>query len=191
MSRPASSRGPHRALRRSAAAAILVAAVGCLVAGTRTAAQAPCDGFADTARTERALYTREPVTVRAASRPEDASVVARDARYELTLVPQAGVAFAFAPGKSAPADSAFAGIIRAAIDHAGRYRVSLSTKAWIDVIADGASVPSVAYRALPDCRAPHKIVEFDLPPGPVLIQLSAAPADHLTLTLTEAPPPPN
>lgn len=59
---------------------------------------------------------------------------------------------------------------------AGRYRVALGSGLWVEVIANGASLPSVAHGHGPACSPIRKAVEWDLRPGRYLLQLTGEPA---------------
>ncbi len=58
---------------------------------------------------------------------------------------------------------------------AGRYRVALGAGVWIDVVANGAALSSVAHGHGPDCTPVRKFVEFDLKPGRYLLQVTGEP----------------
>ena len=49
-------------------------------------------------------------------------------------------------------------------------------------------MPAEAFQGRPGCNAPHKVVEYELPEGDVVIQLSAALPGKVRLTVTESPP---
>lgn len=58
---------------------------------------------------------------------------------------------------------------------AGRYRVALGAGVWVEVVANGAAVPSVAHGHGPACSAVQKLVEFDLKSGRYLLQITGDP----------------
>jgi hypothetical protein len=68
----------------------------------------------------------------------------------------------------------------------GLYQVSISARAWIDVVQGGALVPSKGFSGRQECQAISKSVRFDLGPGPVTVQISGAPADSVRVTLNAA-----
>lgn len=98
------------------------------------------------------------------------------AAVKATLLPAAAVSLTVPVAKPAAAGSN-AGVFSFTVPTAGRYRVSLGTGAWIDVIADGKAVASVAHGHGAPCSGVRKMVDFDLTPGSYRLQLvgSAAP----------------
>src|SRR3546814_1700941 len=66
-----------------------------------------------------------------------------------------------------------AALVPIEIATAGTYRVALSEGAWVDMVRDGTSLPSVAHGHGPRCSGIHKIVDFKLAPGRYALQLSA------------------
>lgn len=148
----------------------------------------PCEGFSRDVRIERQLFAdtaREVV----AGVSEQASPTLGTARlFLVTLSSQKLVHFAAGPGGRGSADDAHAGLTTLKVQAAGRYRISLDARAWVDMVAGGQFIPPAGYEGRPDCHAPHKIVEFDLPAGVVLIQVSAAQPDKLRLAITAVPP---
>ena len=66
----------------------------------------------------------------------------------------------------------------------GRYRVSISSRHWIDVVDDKTVIESVGHLG-PGCELVHKVVEFDLPAGrPLTLQLSGHDDAMIGLTIT-------
>lgn len=59
---------------------------------------------------------------------------------------------------------------------AGRYRVALGAGVWVEVVANGVALTSVAHGHGPACTAVRKFVEFDLKPGRYLLQVTGEPA---------------
>jgi hypothetical protein len=84
-----------------------------------------------------------------------------------------------------PAEGAFGGLVRLRVSQAGRYRVSLDSRAWVDVSANSSMVSSVDFNGSQGCTGPHKIVAYDLPIGTDLtLQLSGATDKQVRFTLT-------
>lgn len=69
---------------------------------------------------------------------------------------------------------------------AGRYRVALGAGVWVEVVANGTALPSVAHGHGPACTPVRKVVEFDLKPGRYLLQVTGEPAT-LALEVVKAP----
>lgn len=148
----------------------------------------PCDGFAWNVKIERALFAREGQPAKTGLELAGAPVLAAATPYALTLFPQDKVRFAVAPGKKTIPAGANGGLAKTNVAHAGRYRISLDSSAWIDLVVTGETVPAEAFQGRPGCNAPHKVVEYELPEGDVVIQLSAALPGKVRLTVTESPP---
>jgi hypothetical protein len=148
-------------------------------------ADGTCEGFTWNVTVERALFDGAPRTARAASIVARAPVLELRAAYALELASQKDVAFAVAPGRRQVPEGVHAGLAIVKFPHAGRYRVSLDAPAWIDVVVDGKAVSSGAIQGRAGCNAPHKIVEFDVPAGDALLQVSAAAADHVRIAITD------
>jgi hypothetical protein len=70
---------------------------------------------------------------------------------------------------------------------AGTYGVALSERAWIDLVQDGKYLPPAAFVDFMDCAELHKIVAFEVGPGPFTLQLSDATAPSLAAAITPAP----
>lgn len=162
--------------------------VGSLTLISVARAADPCDGFTWNVTVERALFAQEAQSMTAGTIETGAPMVKVAALYAISLAPQENVHFALTPTKKTLPDGAHAGLAKIHLAHAGRYRVSLDTAAWVDVIMAGQFVSSRAFTGQHDCRAPAKIVEYELPSGDALIQLSAASPDHIRLAMTESPP---
>ena len=85
-------------------------------------------------------------------------------------------------------NGAHAGLVRLHIATGGLYRISLNEHFWIDVVAADKAIDPVDHSGAPDCSAPHKILLYRLPPGDLLLQVSAWPRPQAELTVTRAPP---
>lgn len=102
------------------------------------------------------------------------------------LVPQSTLRFAVKPEK--PGDAAsHGGIFRFVTTQPGRYRVALSSGAWIDVVDGGRSVASVGHGHGPACSGIRKMVDFDLPAGTHIVQIAGSRADDLTMMVARLP----
>ena len=99
--------------------------------------------------------------------------VGRGARA--TLSPGGSLKLPVAPTKPLSA-TAHGGVFAFEAASAGRYRVALGGPLWVDVVANGAALPSVAHGHGPACSAVRKFVEWDLKPGRYLLQVTGEPA---------------
>ena len=104
--------------------------------------------------------------------------IGRSARA--TLIPTGDVSYPLAPERAAEAGSS-GGIFAFDVTSAGLYRVALGTAAWVDVLAGGKTVTSVAHGHGPDCSGVRKYVDFRVQPGRYLVQVSGNKTPTLTL----------
>jgi hypothetical protein len=144
-----------------------------------------CSGFKWDVTHEHALFLGMPTTATAARDDATAPALESDRLYDLTLSAQDGVKFAAAPSKKMLADGAYAGLVHFHVAQAGRYRVSLGTPFWIDLVADGKAIPSIDFNGAQGCDKPRKIVVYELPGGRDLtLQLSGMTETHVRVALT-------
>ncbi|WP_260599645.1 hypothetical protein [Sphingomonas endolithica] len=64
------------------------------------------------------------------------------------------------------------------VARAGPYRIGLSNAARVDVVRGGKALESIAHGHGPICTGLRKIVDFTLPRGTYVLQLSGMPADE-------------
>jgi len=131
--------------------------------------------------------TAKPIT--AASKPAaDIPRLQLDKVYAITLAEQGGVTFAATPAKQTAADGTRAGLVRFSTAAAGRYRISLSTGHWIDVVDGATAIQSRDFQGAHGCERPRKVVEFELPASKGLtLQLSGAAGTPVIVTITPVP----
>lgn len=103
----------------------------------------------------------------------------------LSLRPGGETAFPLPPER-APKDGTQAGAVTLPAPAAGLYQVTLSGKAWIDIVQNGAPVKSGAHTSDPDCPLMRKSVRFDLVAAPVTLQISGSDATTVTFTILPA-----
>jgi hypothetical protein len=184
---------------RGASAALLLVLLG---AGAGSAADAadpespgapatnpadPCAGFSWDVAHERALFREAPQKIAAGASAADAPAISPDRLYELALIPYPEVRFAATPGKKRSADGR-AGLATLSLATAGVYRIALDQPFWVDVIAQGAAIPSRDFQGRGGCHAPHKVVEFVLPAAtPLTLQFSSGEATTLRIAVLIAP----
>jgi hypothetical protein len=169
---------------RNTLPACLIAAV--LTQPTFAADADPCARFTWDVSNELAVMKQVPKAISAASKPgRDAPQLQLDTLYEIKLIAQSGVTFLVTPGKPALPDNAHAGIAKFHTDKAGRYRISITSGHWIDVVDGTDLVRSRDFQGARGCERPHKIVEYDLPAGRALtLQLSGSPDAAVILSVT-------
>jgi hypothetical protein len=106
-------------------------------------------------------------------------------RYDAKLRPQTEVAFVATPARARNAEASAAGLLFFRSARAGRYRISLSTHHWIDVVDGNRPIHSAAHEGRSGCELLHKVVEFELPARrAITIQLSGAAVDRVSLLIT-------
>jgi hypothetical protein len=128
--------------------------------------------------------TAAPVT--AAIKPgAQAPLIQIDKLYELKLSPQASVTYSAKPAKPTLNDSAQGGLVRFHVNHAGLYRVSITSGHWIDVVDGEQLVKSKDFSGSRQCARPHKIVEFELPADKDLVlQFSGSTDSSVVAAIT-------
>jgi hypothetical protein len=165
-----------------------VLSVACALGSAATVAADECTGFKWDVSKEHALFLGSSIQVTSAKNAAAAPTLAPNRLYLLQLAPQSSVAFAVPPGKTVPAEDAYAGLAIVKLAAAGNYRVSVDVPLWIDVVADAKLTPPVDYQGQRDCSAPHKIVEFDLAGGTsYVLQISGSATTNVRLAVTRAP----
>lgn len=170
-------------------AGILLAA--CSSTALAAGASDPCTHFAWNVTRELRLFASTPARWTAGKTAAAAPHLRPGKLYELSLSPQDQVHFALSPGKKALADGAYAGLADLRVPAAGLYRISLDTPFWIDVVADGKLLAAQNFTGNHQCRRPRslrKLVEFQLPAGKVLVQLSGGPWKQVRVAVTPSPP---
>jgi hypothetical protein len=93
--------------------------------------------------------------------------------FTATLLPASGVSFPAPPAKAGDAAS-HAGLFGLTVKEAGTYRVALGAGAWIDLVKDDKAVASSAHAHGPACSTVRKMVDFTLPPGDYVVQISGS-----------------
>ncbi len=135
-----------------------------------------------------AAWSKPPTPARAApaagaAQPE----LVPDQPLDLQLRPAAEVTLPNPPGQVRKADNAHAGLVSVRIPAEGRWRIAASAPVWIDVIGPAGPVASTAHGRMAPCTSLRKVVEFPLPAGTWLVQLSGNPGPDLRLMLSRAP----
>ena len=156
-----------------------------LVAGFSTAALAQepvgCDKFKWPLEQERAMLSKSNVKKIASGGKLEKMTSA----VEVTLVPFADAKLPVAPERAPKDANSFAGFVRVArLRPAGRYKISLSGPAWIDVVRDKQFLKSIEFSGAQGCEGIRKSVKFDLPTAPILVQVSAVPTNTIRVVIT-------
>jgi hypothetical protein len=147
----------------------------------------PCAGFKWDVAHERALFGGSAQALTAAREAGAAPELAAERLYAISLSSQASVALRVPAGPKSSFDGAFAGFARLDVATPGVYRVSLDQPGWIDLVGAHGAIPAGDFSGQRGCRAPHKVVQFSLPAGEALLQLTGIGDPQVRLTLTRAP----
>jgi hypothetical protein len=164
------------------------------IMGARALAHDPppggCGSFSTDVARELALMRQPPIPVTAASSVTDlAPRLSPGKHYAISLIAQKQVRFAASPGRAARAKLSRGGVLRFEVADPGFYRVSITSRHWIDVLDGDAVIPSVNHHG-PGCDLLHKIVEFELTANrPLTLQLSGRDDAIVGLAITAVPPP--
>jgi hypothetical protein len=166
-------------------------AFGLMLHGAHAAEASGCLGFKWDVTHEVALMKGAGQPVAAATQPGSGVPELKiDSLYVVKLADQSVMKFAAVPGKGGAAAAARAGLVQFRVSRAGRYRVSITSGHWMDVIADEKPIASVDYQGHTGCERPRKIVEFELPADKALIlQFSGSDDSTVTLAITAAKTP--
>lgn len=98
--------------------------------------------------------------------------------------PMAGITFVLPPeGKSKPDKTEGALITFEKVVNPGRYQVTLSDEAWIDVVQGGAYRPSGEFSGVHGCPGLRKSVRFEFTDAPLILQLSSASAPVIKVAI--------
>jgi hypothetical protein len=123
--------------------------------------------------------SRELAAMRAPATPVNAApktngqALALGTHYSATLLPQAAVNFVVPPARQRKADEPMAGLLSFNTGKSGRYRVSLTSSHWIDLLNGATVLDSTGHEGRGGCELLHKVVEFELPANTsVTLQLS-------------------
>ena len=104
-----------------------------------------------------------------------------------TLLPHDHVSLNIEPKR--PGD--YAGIVGFRVPTAGRYRVSLSTSAWIEVVTDAGRIEPTAFEMQSHCPTLFKTILYSLEAGTFYWLETSASVDELTILLTPEHPAPH
>jgi hypothetical protein len=109
-----------------------------------------------------------------------------DQHYLVKLVPQSKVKFAVKPGKPMPDDDAHAGVFSFHTPKAGKYRISITTGHWIDVLDGPLLVVSQDFQAQRACEKVHKIVQYELSGNKdFVLQFSGGTEPNVNVAITQ------
>jgi hypothetical protein len=103
----------------------------------------------------------------------------------VTLLPFAEVKLPVAPERPPKSNNTFAGFIEApAAAQRGRYKITLSSEGWIDVVQGGARLKSIAATGATGCDGVRKSVKFELAKTPFTVQFSGIEASSVGVAIS-------
>lgn len=149
-------------------------------------AAAGCSGFTRNLTRELAALKSPATLMESSTDPKvDPERLAEGQHVAATLTPQGSVRFAAPPGRGRKAENATAGLFFFKSGNAGRYRISITSRHWIDVLDAGKTIASLSHEGRSGCELLHKVVEFELPGNrDLVIQLSGDNAATVDLVIT-------
>jgi hypothetical protein len=107
------------------------------------------------------------------------------AAVKVALVPVAEAKLPVASSR-APKPDTYAGFVRVTAPvKAGRYKVTLTDNAWIEVVQDGQNLKTGAFSGVHGCEGLRKSVKFDLTAAPLVITLSNMTAKEIGVVVTQ------
>jgi hypothetical protein len=163
-----------------------------MVAGVAAHEPAPgaCGVFSRDVTHELAVMRSPAIPMTAEAKIASRPRLVLDKHYALNLLAQDQLRLAATPGRASRAASPRGGTFQFEVPVAGRYRISITSRHWIDVV-DGEKVIASADHFGPGCDVLHKVVEFDLPAGHAFtLQLSGQDDAIIGLAITATPPAP-
>ncbi|MET4116773.1 hypothetical protein ABIB85_003150 [Bradyrhizobium sp. JR1.5] len=141
-----------------------------------------CDKFKWSIERERAALTA-PDGVKMASGSEQAALPSSAITLGLVASAEAKLP---TPPECAPKDGTFAGFTGIKAPKAGLYTVSLSSGAWVDLVQDGHALKPVAFSGATDCDGIRKTMKYELSGQPVVLQVSGAKDNSLSIAILPA-----
>jgi hypothetical protein len=149
-----------------------------------------CGAFSADVTHELAVMRQPPVSTTASVATDRAPRLSPGKHYAVNLIAQREVRFAAKPGRSSRGNNPRGGVFQFEVAKAGLYRVSITSRHWVDVVDGKTALPSVDHQG-PGCDLLHKVVEFDLPAGRAFtLQLSGRDDAIVGLAITAAAPAP-
>jgi hypothetical protein len=115
---------------------------------------------------------------------------------ELPALPGNGVTLALVapadaklptPPERSPKEGTFAGFVKVmTLPNAGPYTISLSSGGWVDVVQNGSFLKPTAHSGATDCDGIRKTVKFELSASPLVVQISGAKENSISIAILPA-----
>ncbi|MDN4987269.1 hypothetical protein KUL72_03450 [Bradyrhizobium arachidis] len=155
------------------------------ISATSAFAEEPsgCDKFKWPIERDRAALTA-PDRTKLASGAEQAVVPSSAITLGLVTPAEAKLP---SPPERTPKDGTFAGFTSIkAVPKAGLYTISLSSGAWVDLVQGGHFLRPVAFSGATDCDGIRKTMKYELSEKPVVLQISGARNNSLSISILPA-----
>jgi hypothetical protein len=147
-----------------------------------------CEAFTWDVSHELAVLEKPAKPIAASTDVKKPALLELDQRYAVRLAPQGSVHFAAKPGRQL-ADGAEGGMLSFHTPKAGRYRISLTTGHWLDVVDGGNIIVSREFQAQHGCEKVRKILEFELSGNKdFVLQLSGGMDASVGIAITQVKP---
>ena len=106
----------------------------------------------------------------------------KEQAFTLALLPAKEVTYAVPPAKKK--HDGFAGLVTfAAPEKPAIYQVTLSGEGWIDLVQNGATLPSADHSGVKNCPGLRKSVRFEVGGAPLSLQICGAQADTINVAI--------
>jgi hypothetical protein len=161
--------------------AVLIACVLALLAAHEAAAENGCRQFAWPVDRELELFGDGFV-----ADVESESGLPRDGVFALLLQPVSTVIYMVAPDRGR--DDGLGGVVTLEWISAGRYQVTLSADAWIDVVQNDKRLPALVSSSRDDCPGIRQSVQFEVGSLPLTLQFGGATVRRLTIAVLRTRP---
>ena len=145
-----------------------------------------CADFAGEAAHEIAVMKQISKEITAAANPDPGVPrIGLETLYGLKLAAQSGVTFVANPERTDVEAGSYAGLVKFRVPKARRYRVSISSTHWIDIIDGSRFLEARAFQGHRGCKRPRKIVEYELPEEhDLILQLSGFSESSVLVAIT-------
>jgi hypothetical protein len=130
---------------------------------------------------------RERVELVRPDRPSLANggALAYNVATTLKLAPFGEAGLPKAPERAPKSQQSYAGhFTLPALAAPGRYKVTITSEGWIDVLDGGDYLHPAAFSGAMNCEGARKSVKFDLPARPLAVQFSGVKDDQISIIVS-------
>lgn len=167
--------------------AALLAAVAVAQTATAQSTQANCPADAKPLPAPLAGWSaKTPLTAAVDTAGLAAAMLDAGKAVDLALRPTPNMRYALRPERPGGSVS-HGGMVAFTVPAAGTYRVALGSAAWIDLVADGKALQSVAHGHGPACSGIRKMVDFALAPGNYTLQIAGNGSPEVAVMIARLP----